>query len=343
MFDARRRRERDVVMPAGSRPGGDGGAEPAQAGGTGEARQAHERNATSRRTRAAAPHRRQMSAAPSRGGGSGGNPASRGARARVSDAGAAPRPGRRLFAAEFPVFARPRARRRPFPCPISCSELFSEEIPARTAAQGGRRPAPARHRRARRARLPLRGRQGLPRPAPPRAPRRGPARQGAGRARGAQGARGWARRRRRWRGFLKSAGLASIDEATIESDPEEGRFLRRQDRAPRAADARGAGRDPARRDPPLPLAEVDALGRGLGPAWFADLGSGRCARSCAPSGPRPRRRRWCASPWAGSTAGTRPSAIASTRQAPSACAGSTTGRRSSGPPGSRWTPTSART
>ena len=48
--------------------------------------------------------------------------------------------------------------------------------------------------------------------------------------------------------------------------PEEGRVLRRRDRAPRPSDAGGLGRDPAGHRPRLPVAEIDALGRRLGGA-----------------------------------------------------------------------------
>ena len=74
-------------------------------------------------------------------------------------------------------------------------------------------------------------------------------------------------------GFLKATGLASIDEAKIQRDPEEGRFLHRADREARPRHAGGAGRDAAGDHPHLPVAEIDALGRALGEARRAAMGA----------------------------------------------------------------------
>ena len=74
-------------------------------------------------------------------------------------------------------------------------------------------------------------------------------------------------------GFLKSAGLARIEDARDRDRPEEGRVLCRGDRE---AGPRDQGRD--RRDHPgdhplVSVAEIDALGRGLGEARRAALGA----------------------------------------------------------------------
>ena len=65
----------------------------------------------------------------------------------------------------------------------------------------------------------------------------------------------------------------------------------------------------------LPLAEIHALGRGLGDRRRC-AGCARCTRSSAPSGPRPRSRRSCASTSTGSRPATSRTAIASWRPAP---------------------------
>ena len=70
-------------------------------------------------------------------------------------------------------------------------------------------------------------------------PRASPIRARRGRARAS------ARRRRRSQGFLKSAGLASLDEAQDREGSQEGRVLCRRDRAAGPRDARGARRDRA--------------------------------------------------------------------------------------------------
>ena len=74
-------------------------------------------------------------------------------------------------------------------------------------------------------------------------------------------------------GFLKSAGLARIEDAKIETDAQEGRVLRRQNREGRPRGARSARRNPAADPARVSLAEVDALGRRLGRARRAALGA----------------------------------------------------------------------
>ena len=86
-------------------------------------------------------------------------------------------------------------------------------------------------------------------------------------------------------GFLKSAGLASIEAAKIEGCQER-RVLCRRHRAPRPRHDRGAGRNPARHHQELSLAEEHALGRGLGCAATACAGCVRCMRSWRPSARR---------------------------------------------------------
>ena len=66
--------------------------------------------------------------------------------------------------------------------------------------------------------------------------------------------------------------LAST-EATIEKDPKKGEFYVAMIERPGRDDARAAGRDPARDHPRLSVAEVDALGRGLGAPRLAALGA----------------------------------------------------------------------
>ena len=152
-------------------------------------------------------------------------------------------------------------------------ELFSEEIPARMQRQAAddlkRLVTDALVERG----PDLRGRAGVCDAAPAGAARRRPARRAAGPARGAQGP---ARRRAGGaiQGFLKSAGLARIEDAKIETDAKKGEFYVAVDREARPrrrakllADIAAA--DPAR----LSLAEIDALGRGLGPARRAALGA----------------------------------------------------------------------
>ena len=89
-------------------------------------------------------------------------------------------------------------------------------------------------------------------------------------------------------GFLKSAGLASLDQAKIETDPKKGEFYVAVIERPGRDDPRHAGRDPAADHPQLPLAEIHALGRGLGAARRLALGAPAAIDRRAPSAPRPR-------------------------------------------------------
>ena len=145
-------------------------------------------------------------------------------------------------------------------------------------------------------------------------------------------------------GFLKSAGLASLDRGEDRGGPEEGRVLRRRDRAARPPDAGGLGRDPAGHHPRLPLAEIDALGRGLGASPGLCAGCARCTRSSAPSGRRPRRPRSCPSRSTASASGdvTHGHRFMAPDADPGAPLRRLRARRSSAP---RWcsTPTGART
>ena len=124
-------------------------------------------------------------------------------------------------------------------------------------------------------------------------------------------------------GFLRGAGLASIDQAKIQSDPKKGDFyvatVTKPGRAAEeiVADA-GAGGDPR-----LSLAEIDALGRALGAVGLAlrrrttrrgrraSAGCARSARSSARSGRRRRSRSSCDSRSPASPPATSPTAIAS--------------------------------
>src|SRR5271166_6537733 len=63
-------------------------------------------------------------------------------------------------------------------------------------------------------------------------------------------------------GFLKSAGLARIEDATIERDPKKGEFYVAVIEKP-GRSTKDAVAERPRDHPRLPLAEVDALGRGL--------------------------------------------------------------------------------
>ena len=111
--------------------------------------------------------------------------------------------------------------------------------------------------------------------APPRAGGRRPARAPAGRDRGAQGP---ARRRAGAgdRGFLQRRGLASLDQCE-KRDNGKGEFWFAVVAASRAARPPRCCRSCCRERPaPVPLAEVDALGR---PATSA--GCGRCSAMLA--------------------------------------------------------------
>ena len=124
-------------------------------------------------------------------------------------------------------------------------------------------------------------------------------------------------------GFLKAAGL-ELDRAGQGAGGQEGRFLRRGDREARPARDRGDRRDRAGGGEGVSLAEVDALGRGLGAARARSTGCGRCIRSSRCSGRRPRSPTSCRSSSTASRSATPPTATASWRRARSRCAGSTT-------------------
>ena len=74
-------------------------------------------------------------------------------------------------------------------------------------------------------------------------------------------------------GFLKAAGLASVEQAKIEKDPKKGDFYVARDREGRTARDRRDRRDRAGRGEVVSLAEVDALGRGVGASRRAQLGA----------------------------------------------------------------------
>ena len=176
----------------------------------------------------------------------------------------------------------------PSPCPTFCLNSSPRKFP-RACRRRRRRICAARHRRAGRARAPLRGRGELCDAAPARAAYRRPARPPAGHARGEKGPA-----RRRARGG--DPGLSQKRRARLArsgDDPEgrqEGRVLRRRDRASGRRDHRPARRDHPRRHQKLPLAEIHALGRGLASAPTRCAGCGRCTPFSRPSAPRPRRR-----------------------------------------------------
>ena len=104
-------------------------------------------------------------------------------------------------------------------------------------------------------------------------------------------------------GFLKSAGLARIEDAKIVSDAQEGRVLRRRDRKARPRDARTASPRLCRRS----CARFPGRNRCAGApprrARTRCAGCARCARSCARSAARTRRRRRSPSTLDGLTAG----------------------------------------
>ena len=161
------------------------------------------------------------------------------------------------------------------------------------AARGGGSEE-ARHRCAGRARLPLRGREGLRDAAPAGAARRRPAREGAGRARGAQGPA----RRRAGGG---DPGLPEERRPDLPRCRRRSRAIRRRasstsrsSRSP-AADAGRAGRDPARhRQEPSP-GRNRCAGARPPPSRAPCAGCARCNPSSAPSAPRPRSPRSCPS------------------------------------------------
>ena len=73
-------------------------------------------------------------------------------------------------------------------------------------------------------------------------------------------------------GFLKSVGLTSLAEAKIRQGFQKRRILYRRHRAKGQGDDRNSGRGLARRDKRLSMAEIHALGQGLGADRLAALG-----------------------------------------------------------------------
>jgi hypothetical protein len=135
-------------------------------------------------------------------------------------------------------------------------------------------------------------------------------------------------------GFLRSAGLASIDEAQIQSDPKKGDFYVARDQAGQGGrrDCRRAG---ARRGAALPVAQGDALGCGLRPegvrygktegrAARRCAGCGHCSRLCAPLALRRKSRSSSTSKSTASGLAMSPMAIVSTPRTPSPFAASMT-------------------
>ena len=74
-------------------------------------------------------------------------------------------------------------------------------------------------------------------------------------------------------GFLKAAGLASIDRGHDPEGSEEGRLLYRAHREARPRGARRDRRIPAGGAAHVPVAEVDALGRAVGEAGEPRMGA----------------------------------------------------------------------
>jgi len=143
-------------------------------------------------------------------------------------------------------------------------------------------------------------------------------------------------------GFLKSAGLASIDEATIESDPKKGDFyVARIERPGRPTPEVLAEilPDVIRRFPwPKSMRWGAASAQPGSLTWIRPLRAIVCT-----FGPETEETEVVRFSVGGLDSGDTTFGHRFHAPGPSACAGSTTGRRSSGPPGSRWTPTSART
>ena len=153
-------------------------------------------------------------------------------------------------------------------------ELFSEEIPARMQARARDDLQIAGHRRSGRGRPDLCQRRRLFHAAPSGA---GGRRADGGKprrcARNAK-ARAPSAPRRRIEGFLRSTGL-TLDQLERRDDKKGEVSFAVIEKPGRAAPAIIAEVLEAT-DPHLPLAEVDALGRGL-----ACAGCARCIRSCA--------------------------------------------------------------
>ena len=202
-------------------------------------------------------------------------------------------------------------------------ELFSEEIPARMQRQAAEDLKRLVTNALVDASLPYEGAQafatprrltlhvvGLPEAQPRRVEERKGPRVGA-----PEGA---------IQGFLKSAGLARIEDAKIETDPKKGSFyvarIEKEGRAAREVLARNPAADPAQ----FSLAEGDALGRRLGRTRGAALGQAAARdpvhvrRRARDAGDR------ALHAWAASQRATSPTAIASSRRRRFMCAASTT-------------------
>ena len=159
-----------------------------------------------------------------------------------------------------PRYARPSARtvqrRNPRP---------------HAAAGGGGSQAPC-DQRAGRAQFALRGRAELRHPSAPHAACRRLARRSSSLARGAQGS---ARRRAGSRdpGLFEERRPQPHRGRARRDRPEEGPVLCRSDREAGPRNQRRDRRDHSRDHPLFSMAEIDALGRGLGEAGRAALGA----------------------------------------------------------------------
>ena len=130
-------------------------------------------------------------------------------------------------------------------------------------------------------------------------------------------------------GFLKAAGLASIDEATIQKDPKKGDFYVALTEKPGRAAIDVIGEIAARSCCAPSRGRSRCAGARSRRRPAASNGCARCTRSSRPSGPRPRSPRSCRSRSTASRPATPPTATASSRPARSRCATSTTMWRSS--------------
>ena len=74
-------------------------------------------------------------------------------------------------------------------------------------------------------------------------------------------------------GFLRKAGLASVAEAHVHSDPKKGDFYVAHISKPGRAAEDDHRRTGAGHHPQFPLAEIDALGAGFGEARLTALGA----------------------------------------------------------------------
>ena len=143
-----------------------------------------------------------------------------------------------------------------------------------------------------------------------------PARSAGPCARSGRG-RASARPRRRSQGFLKSAGLTSIDEAKVQPDPKKGDFYVAVIEKP-GRPARGdARRDRCRRSSAsFPWPKSMRWGAASARPGSLALGAAAALDPLRPSGPRPRTPRSSASRSTASRPATPPAAIASWRPAP---------------------------